>query len=175
MKGWTEQSIKALKDKTLPPPAPRPATGSLRYGTGWSYIIGIDCGVKTGFAVWMRPVKQFRIISSGTITDAMRKITLLRADGIPIYVRFEDARLRKFIPYEKNEKAERGRREGAGSVKRDASIWEDWLQEEGILYEAVAPKDNLTKLTAEKFMRMTGWEQQTNEHERDAAMLVFAL
>jgi predicted RNase H-like nuclease (RuvC/YqgF family) len=176
MKGFTDEWLKSYEERTamtiITGLTPNPRT---RYGTGWSYIIGIDCGVNTGFAVWMRPVKEFRIISSGTITAAMRKIMLLKNDGIPIFVRFEDARLRKIIPRMPNESRERGRREGAGSVKRDAKVWEDWLQEEGIPYEAVAPKDNMTKLSAATFMRTTGWGESTNEHERDAAMLVFGL
>ena len=177
MKGFTEDWLKSYEDRQATTiltglhRAPQPSI----YGTGWSYIIGIDCGVHTGFAVWMRPIREFRIISSGTITTAMRKILLLKNDGVKIYVRFEDARLRKYIPAMPNESRERGRREGAGSVKRDAKIWEDFLQEEGIQYEAVAPKDNLTKLTAATFMRTTGWGAPTNEHERDAAMLVFGL
>ena len=31
----------------------------------------------------------------------------------------------------------------------------------------------MTKLSAEQFRRITGWTEQTNEHGRDAAMLVF--
>jgi len=31
----------------------------------------------------------------------------------------------------------------------------------------------MTKLTADQFKRITGWHGRTNEHGRDAAMLVF--
>ena len=36
-----------------------------------------------------------------------------------------------------------------------------------------APKDNKTKLNADQFSRITKWEGRTNEHGRDAAMLIF--
>lgn len=92
-----------------------------------------------------------------------------------VFVRVEDARKRKWVPWQENEKAERGKREGAGSVKRDAIIWEDYLEELGVDYEMVAPKDNKTKLTAEAFKAVTKHDGITSEHARDAAMLVFGM
>lgn len=43
----------------------------------------------------------------------------------------------------------------------------------GIPFELVAPKNNKTKVSADYFKKLTGWEGRTNEHERDCAMLVF--
>jgi hypothetical protein len=37
----------------------------------------------------------------------------------------------------------------------------------------VHPAANATKKKAKDFIRMTGWTGRTNEHARDAAMLVF--
>ena len=68
---------------------------------------------------------------------------------------------------------ERKKLQGVGSVKRDASIWEDYLTDLGIEFEMVAPKRNVTKLSQDRFKAMTGWKNRTNEHGRDAAMLVF--
>jgi hypothetical protein len=39
----------------------------------------------------------------------------------------------------------------------------------------VAPMNIKTKIKAEAFKRLTGWQGQTNEHSRDAAMMVFGL
>jgi hypothetical protein len=36
----------------------------------------------------------------------------------------------------------------------------------------VAPKNNTTKISAEYFKAVTKWTARTNEHGRDAAMLV---
>lgn len=48
-----------------------------------------------------------------------------------------------------------------------------FLKDLGVKFEMVAPKMNVTKLTQETFKRYTGWKKLTNEHGRDAAMLVF--
>ncbi len=131
--------------------------------------IGIDPGVKTGICIIAG--KTIYSIDCLPIHKAMEKVKEVINIG-DVFVRLEDARLRKWVPYQKNEKAERGRAAGAGSVKRDAKIWEDYLTELGIPFELVAPKANKTKVTAEYFKKLTGYQGKTNEHLRDAAMLV---
>jgi len=140
----------------------------------YKYLIGIDCGVTTGYAVYTRSKKQLVSVESMTILEAIAAVKICH-QVFPgsVFVRVEDARLRKWIPYEKDQKAERGKREGAGSVKRDAQIWEEFLKAEQIPHEMVAPKNNKTKLKADCFKKITGWHIATNEHGRDAAMLVF--
>lgn len=142
----------------------------------YTYYIGIDCGVNTGICVWDKKLKQMRYIASLPIHKAMDEIKYWQRNGLgEIFVRVEDARLRTWIPRQKNEKAERGRRIGAGSVKRDAKIWEDFLTDLGIPFEMVAPKNNKTKVDSEYFKKITGYDERTNTHERDAAMLVVGL
>lgn len=138
------------------------------------FIIGIDTGVNTGFAVWDKEKRKLIIIEVVKIHTAMQWIqdTNVANHGF-IKVRIEDARLRKWIPRQKNARDEAGMREGAGSIKRDAIIWEDYLTDIGIEFELVAPKDNKTKIKSDYFARLTGWAKKTNEHGRDAAMLVF--
>ncbi|MBQ7774519.1 MAG: hypothetical protein IJ379_01230 [Lachnospiraceae bacterium] len=89
-----------------------------------------------------------------------------------LVVRVEDPRQRTWYEQMSREK-ERAKLQGVGSVKRDASIWDDFLKDLGVEYEMVAPKRNVTKLTSERFKAITGWVKSTNEHNRDAAMLVF--
>lgn len=137
----------------------------------YDFLIGIDCGVNTGFAVYSKIDKKIVEIDSYKIHYALTRITYW--SKFSILVRVEDARLRTWIPQQKNEKAERGRREGAGSVKRDATIWQDFLEDSGIDFEMVAPKHNKTKIGADYFKKVTGYTSQTNQHARDAAMLVY--
>jgi hypothetical protein len=142
------------------------------------YYIGIDPGVVTGFALWDSKEKKFLTVCSYSILAAMFAVKMcFGAWSDDIVVRVEDARLRKWVPWQKDEKAERGRREGAGSVKRDAQIWEEFLKSRKcnfqFAYEMVAPKNNRTKYKADQFKKVTGWTGKTNEHGRDAAMLVF--
>lgn len=129
--------------------------------------VGLDTGVHTGFAVWDTEKKALLEVSTLKIHRAMfRVMELSNTDEIAVY--FEDARLRNWFGASGREKLQ-----GAGSVKRDCSIWEDFLTDLGVEWHAVAPKNNATKLSTTFFEKITGWKGRTSEHARDAAMLVF--
>lgn len=136
--------------------------------------IGIDPGTDTGLAVW--DGDRFTAVEAIPIHAALLRVKELaafyghRGNGVTVY--FEDARLRKWYGTH-TAKEDRARLQGAGSVKRDSKIWEDALTEWGIPFETIAPKNNWTKMTANMFEALTGWQGRTNEHSRDAAMLVF--
>ena len=139
-----------------------------------SVCIGIDVGTHTGLAVW--DGDRFTIIETLPIHAALLRVKELfdrysfNGNGVTVY--FEDARQRTWFPKMTAAK-DRARLQGAGSVKRDSTIWEDALTDWGIPFVAVAPKNNMTKMTAQYFARLTGWQGRTSEHGRDAAMLVF--
>lgn len=136
-------------------------------------VIGIDPGLHTGLAVWDTSSRQFLEIRCSGIVDAMDYLDRLRAEkGIGLVV-FEDARQRTWIPRERDLAQMKGRAMGAGSVKRDCSIWEEWCKARQVQYIASRPKNGMTKLTDAYFRGITGYDRRTNEHGRDAAMLVF--
>lgn len=136
-------------------------------------VVGIDPGLHTGLAVWDTSARQFLDIRCSGIVSAMDYLSDLSRDrGIGLVV-FEDARQRKWIPREKDLAQMKGRAMGAGSVKRDCSIWEEWCDARNIQYIATRPKNGMTKLTDAYFRGITGYDRRTNEHGRDAAMLVF--
>ena len=137
--------------------------------------IGIDTGVHTGIAVWDSERKEFVVVDTLKIHEALQIVSSYAYKDIPLCVRFEDARQRKWIPMSKNMTAELGRAQGAGYVKAHCQIWEDFLTDYRIPFEAIAPRRNLTKLSAEQFGRITGYKGRTSEHARDAAMLVYGL
>lgn len=144
------------------------------------YIIGIDPGVTTGLCAYHRPTKGICKLKSGALLEIMFSLLYPsiwwdRINAGQVFIRMEDARLRTWIPRQKNETAERGRREGAGYVKAHCAIWEDFCLRIGIPYELVAPKNNKTKVDSEYFKKLTGYDKRTNNHERDAAMLVVGL
>lgn len=134
-----------------------------------TYYLGIDPGVNTGVALWNRVERKLVLVKTMKIHKAF---DFLREfpHGTDITVRFEDARLRSWFG-----KAGREQLQGAGSIKRDCGIWEDFLTDNNIPFQVVAPKNNRTKLPPEKFSRMTGFTGKTSEHGRDAAMLVFGI
>ena len=134
-------------------------------------LIGIDTGVKTGYAVAMDHGNggELHQVECLSITKAMQAVQEIKAihgkENLKLYI--EDARKRTWFTGGK-EKAQ-----GVGSVKRDAQIWEDWCIEQEFNYIMVHPKANATKTKADLFKKITGWTGRTNEHARDAAMLVF--
>lgn len=134
-------------------------------------MIGIDTGVNTGFAVAADRGNggQLEQVESLSITQAMLKVQhQVQTWGIQnVCLYIEDARQRTWFT------GGREKAQGVGSVKRDAQIWEDWCKEQGFKFLMIHPAANATKKKATDFKRMTGWVGRTNEHARDAAMLVF--
>ena len=135
--------------------------------------IGIDAGVHTGIAVWNKTDRRLQMVETMTITQAIDfvKETVMRGKLLgtcEVVVYLEDARKRKWFGCAGREKLQ-----GAGSVKRDCSIWETFCEEVGIECKKIAPKNNYTKLTAKQFKALTNWAGRTSEHSRDAACLVF--
>ena len=134
----------------------------------YKYAIGIDTGVHTGFAVW--DTEDQRLLSCKTmkIDVAMETIRETWDEGYSILVIVEDARLRKFFKGENMAV----KQQGAGSIKRDAKIWEDYLTRLRIDFKLVNPTSRKTKITSEYFKKISKFEGRTSNHARDAAMLV---
>jgi hypothetical protein len=136
-------------------------------------VIGIDPGVTTGYAEWDAEVRAFRNVEGLLIHAAMRRVALLQIGGLLSHVVFEDARLRTWYGKSGSYEEDIARLQGAGSVKRDCSIWADFLGDHGIPYKTLSPREKGAKYDAAQFKRLTGWDQWTNEHGRDAGLLVF--
>lgn len=132
-----------------------------------SLIIGLDPGVNTGFAEWHRSEKRLVRVATMQIHVAMAEVRRQHQAGALHKVVFEDARMRTWYGDKGAEALQ-----GAGSIKRDCSIWADFLGDLGVHYVNVRPAEGTTKLTAEQFAKVTGWAERTSVHGRDAAMLV---
>lgn len=133
-------------------------------------LIGIDPGVKTGFAVIYNGEKKAITL---TIHNALQQVkTLLNQHG-EIHVRVEDARKRKW--FGPNSAA---KKQGAGSIKRDCKIWYDFLKElskekhTNLTFEMIHPIKGGTKIDKELFKKMSGIKTVTSEHARDAFLLI---
>lgn len=129
--------------------------------------IGIDPGTHTGVAVWDSREGKFLSLETLPIHRAMRKVMEWNYNH-PVQVVFEDARQRTWFGHG-NVAA---KAQGAGSVKRDCSIWEDFCKDYEIPFQAKPPVKGATKVTSEYFKMISGWTGRTSEHSRDAAMLV---
>jgi len=140
----------------------------------YDYAIGIDTGVNTAIAVWDIRRKLFIHVETTMIHRALLYIWQFmqkcEQQSASFYVRVEDARQRNWFGPRSQYKLQ-----GAGSVKRDSKIWEDFLRDYHISFEMVAPQrqQGLTKMSAAAFKQLTHYTGRTTEHSRDAAMLVF--
>ena len=131
------------------------------------YYIGIDIGTRTGVAIWEVHSKTFHEISTMAIHKAIELVKWF-SERYTIQVRVEDARQVRY-------NTDPVKKQGAGSIKRDATIWEDFLTDYKIPHMMVRPNKALTKWSAEEFNRQTGFKGKTSNHGRDAALLVWGL
>lgn len=141
--------------------------------------IGIDPGTHTGVAVWDTRERRYLSLDTLPIHRALEKVKEMthpfwHMDKLyheDILVVFEDARQRTW--FGKGDVS--AKMQGAGSVKRDCSIWEDFCKDYGINFMAKPPVRGGTKVSADYFKVITRWQGRTSEHARDAAMLVFGM
>lgn len=133
-------------------------------------FIGIDTGTHTGVAVWDSEERKFLEIKTMMLHQALQLvITMCQVwKRENVMVLFEDARQRKWFGSDSDAKLQ-----GAGSVKRDASIWEEFCTDYRIAFRALPPAVGATKMKPEVFKALTGWNGRTSDHARDAAMIVF--
>ena len=97
--------------------------------------IGIDTGKKTGVTVWCQREKKVILCKQFPIHQAILYIRLIK-DQISI-IAVEDARKRVWLGNDR--KKVEAKKKGAGSIERDAIIWEDFLKDEGIEHRMQAP------------------------------------
>ena len=131
-------------------------------------IIGIDPGHSTGYAEWDPAGKALLAVASMRIDTAMSIVLHHHGAGHLHRVVFEDARLRTWFGGKGTESLQ-----GAGSIKRDCTIWAGFLGAHDIPYHSIAPQAGATKWAAKPFAKLTRWRGRTNEHGRDAALLVY--
>ena len=141
----------------------------------WPYriktVVGIDPGVKTGFAV----------VDNGSFTDILTKsftdaqawclncITRYREQGniSTLQLVIEDPRNQWRTP----DRSQPARLRGVGSVERDCKLWIEFAEYYNIPYRLVRP-GKYRNIDAATFKKWTGWEDRTSEHARAAAMMV---
>lgn len=136
----------------------------------YTYYIGIDPGNHTGVAIWDKKGKKLLSCDTFPIHFAFKAVeshVLNNRDDT--FVVFEDARKRKWFGNHGGTAA----LQGAGSIKRDCTIWEDFLITLGVPFEGIHPIKGATKIDSQLFKAMTKYKGRTSQHARDAAMLVF--
>ena len=137
-----------------------------------SIRIGIDPGVNTGLAVYDTETKTLLTVMTGPILKMMAQVDLayIIAGSKPVTVIVEDARL---ATYHRRSQKNQAKQQGAGSVKRDCKIWQEYLEDKGINYKMVRPSKRLNQMAkdVELFKRTTAWQSRTSHHARIAAYI----
>jgi hypothetical protein len=139
---------------------PKPTT------IAYDLAIGVDPGVRTGFAVWDCGERKLIRCETRCIVSAMQQTLWLFGSNV-VKVIFEDARKRSWFGGKGREALQ-----GAGSIKCECRIWEEFCTYYRIDFESRAPQKGATKWTDAQFKAATGWTGRTSEHARDAALLV---
>lgn len=134
-------------------------------------LIGIDTGVKTGFAHSIDGVLQD--VSTQTILSAQDRVLEIRDEAaqsdVKLVVCIEDVRKRIWVDHSIGKE----RLKGVGSVTRDCSIWQEFCERNGLCHILVPPSNIDTKRSAEDFEMITGWTARTSGHARDAGMMIY--
>lgn len=134
-------------------------------------LIGIDTGVKTGYAHSIDGVLQE--VSTQTILSAQDKVLSIRDEAaqsdVKLIVCIEDVRKRTWVDHSIGKE----RLKGVGSVTRDCSIWQEFCERNGLRHILVPPSNIDTKRSAEDFEMITGWTARTSGHARDAGMMIY--
>lgn len=128
--------------------------------------IGIDPGRNTGFAIidgndvilqTFKLHQAFKFVEENK--DKIRRVVI------------ENPNLWKFF----NDDKAQFKKQGAGSVKRDYSAWEDFLNDLGIKFVGVRPDKHRNSIAynIDLFQRTTKYTKRCSEHARVALMLIW--
>ena len=146
--------------------------------TGFRYHIGIDPGTNTGVAMWDKKTQRLTFVGSMLAVEAEEFVESMVAkhfaEGVMVHV--EDTRKLVVSKSKRDNNSANRYDKGIGSIHRDMSRWEEYLQHKGHTH-VMRPltKSQLRKCTDEFFRRVTGWNQRTNEHGRDGAAYVYGI
>lgn len=157
------------------------------------FVVGIDPGVKTGFAVWDREGNRLITVETRDFWGVMLPLILDTENLLP------DAEIRNttaeiivevahYAPVFREQKAKGKNQNHAarlaqnvGQVMREAKLLAEGLRQCGYTVREVKPlgkkKDAGGNYSAEAdradFERLTGWTERTSQHARDAARICF--
>ena len=135
--------------------------------------IGIDPGTHTGIAM-INSTGHLFICTTMAIHEAMREVDYWVALHGPgeVHIIVEDARKRGANRRETSDIA-RAKAQGAGSIKRDSAIWEDYLTFLKVSHTMIPPMRNGTAYREMIFASVYPyWTQRTSEHARAAANMI---
>ncbi len=144
------------------------------YRSSMGFLVGLDPGEETGVALYDPKAGRLRFCTSmsfwkavqwfGTVAGPVAMVVIEDARKLPIYGRHDNVRGRRRDRLARN----------IGRVDRDTGLWVEYLERRGYRVLLARPSRE-QKWDAATFKRITHYQGRTNQHARDAGMLVFAL
>jgi hypothetical protein len=141
-------------------------------------LIGIDPGTDTGIAIYDRKTRLFIRLSTVKIHNALFAVKEFVENNhdLKVVVFVENPKTyRRFGNV--SPKVQLAKAGGGGSIKRDFVIWQDFLTSLKVEFYGISLLKSEggceKKMEEPLFKQITGYQKQTSEHARDAAMLVF--
>jgi hypothetical protein len=134
-------------------------------------IIGIDPGVNIGVASYRNGM--LFSLDTYTIAELIDELKILQFCNCKVVI--EDSRLQShlFTGSESKRSAALKIARDVGGVDMICRIIDQLAEENNIDIIGISPKSKGKKLGAEEFKKITGWTKQSNQHERDAAMVAW--
>lgn len=154
--------------------------------------IGIDPGLNTGVAVWDRINKRFIEIRTtdffGAISDIKRHISNWGLLNVNVYIEAPQLISTTFDKRIKGKSQPQKLKisQNVGMNKKESMLLDKFCQNKNIAHFMIKPTSKTSGKSLLKnapvgmtqkayFNKITGWDCQSSEHSRDAAMLVYGL
>lgn len=134
----------------------------------YRYAIGIDPGMNNGFAIYDRQLAEITHCTSLPLHVLFDTLKSWQKNDIEVFIENPNT----WIGF-KGKKADNARLQGAGAVKQTYRHIVEFLDDYAIPYTPTKLQGNLKKVSRDYFSKVTGYNDRTNEHARDAAMIVF--
>lgn len=134
-----------------------------------TYLIGIDPGMKNGFAIFDR--KEQKLIEVTTLPLFRLFSHIASVSELEPQILIENPF--SWIPFKNKNNSTMSVLQGAGAIKQTYRHITEYLDDMKLVYTPTKIQGNYKKLTSKIFQQITGWTERTDEHGRDAAMIVY--
>jgi hypothetical protein len=134
--------------------------------------LGIDPGVNNGLALFVDG--KLEDLFTVNICQLMHKLYSIGRNHFDAII-IEDSRLQShvFTGTKSNVATRLNIARKVGQVDCICGIVQSLCSELSIDYIAISPKEKGKKLNSEQFNKVTGWQGNSNQHERDAVMVAW--
>ncbi len=130
-------------------------------------IVGIDPGIKSGYAALNKSTHKLIEVQTLKLFELFEALNSCPKDRTTVYIENPNT----YIPFGGKKIA--AQQQGAGAVKQTFKHIIEFLEDRKLKYITTKLQGTLKKKKADWFKEQTGWEGSTNEHGRDAALLIW--